>query len=131
LQNDNVKYNRSIYGRGYTYTERVTGARVSDHPNTTRTYTQKQHHNRVSYIVRFTRTRMHIHRLILDDTYMVILIYRKGTIAKYLYLAGPTKLERGKKHISPQHLEEITAFASINQNFANNFNVFCTRTLSP
>jgi hypothetical protein len=55
---------------------------------------------------------------------MVILLYRKGTIAKSLYLAGPTKLERGKELTSPQHLQKITAFASTNQNFANNFKVF-------
>jgi hypothetical protein len=126
LQNDNVKFNRSIYGRGYTYKERVTGARASDHQNTTRTYSQKQHRNMVSCIVRFTRTRLHIHKLILDDTCMFIMLYRKGTIAKYL--AGPTKLERGKEHISPQHLQKITAVASTNQNFANNFQVFYTRT---
>ena len=84
------------------------------------------------YIVRFTRTRIHIYlyKLILDDTYMVILLYRKRTIARSLYLAGPTKLERGKEHISPQHLQKLTAVVFTNQNFSNGLKVFYTRTLS-
>jgi len=71
-----------------------------------------------------------MYKLILDDTYMVILLYRKGTITESLYLADPTKLERGKEHIPSQHLQKIAAVASTNQNFANNFKVFYTRTLS-
>ena len=128
MQNDKVKYNKSIYRRGYTYKERVTDVRASDHQNTTHTYTQKQHRNRVSYIVGFIRTRIHIHKLILGDTYIVIMLYRKGAIAKSLYLAGPTKLEGGEEHISPRHLHNITAVSSTNQNFAKNFKVFYRRT---
>jgi len=116
--------------RGYTYKEGATGARASNQHNTTHTYTQKQCRNRVSYIVRFTRTRIQRYKLILDDKCMVILLYRKGTITKSLYLAGPTKLERGKEHISSQHLQKVAAVASTNQNFANSFKVFYTRNLS-
>jgi len=75
---------------GYTYKEGATGPRAGNHHNKTNTYTQKQRRNRVSYIVRFTRTRIQMYKLILDDTCMVILLYRKGTITKSFYCTWRT-----------------------------------------
>lgn len=92
--------------RGYTYKEGATRARASNRHNTTHTYTQKHRRNSVSYIVRFTCTPIQTYMLMLDDTCMVILLYRKGIITKCLYLADPTKLERGKEHISSKHLQK-------------------------
>ena len=62
-----------------------------------------------------------------DEIWFLLMCHH---ISNAVYLAGPTKLKGGKEHISPQHLQKITAVASKNQNFANNFEVFYTRTFS-
>jgi hypothetical protein len=55
---------------------RLRSTRISNRHNVTRTYILKQHHNRLHYILRFTRTYkyiyIYIYKLTLEDTFMVI-----------------------------------------------------------
>jgi len=80
----------------------ITLQNTQNQYNTTRTYTLKQHHDRVSYIVRCTHTYIYIsdlRRYIYDH----ICFIDKWVMAKSLYLADYVKLEEDREMILPQH----------------------------
>ena len=91
---------------------------------------QEQHHNGVSYTVRFTLTNTYR-----SWTWKIhiwsYLFYRQGTITRTLYLADPAKLKRGKEHIlhntyknSSSHFYNKNIFTTNLKCFTQRLNIF-------